>query len=70
MVLLYDEKNCPSYLINVKECQNNRLLKYGVYNKEFRGKLFKNENSDVIFFILRRNELFFQFYFFKLHIII
>ena len=45
----YDEKNCRSYVINVKECRKNRLLKHG-RNGDIRWELYKNENNDVIFY--------------------
>ena len=45
----YDEKNCQSYVINVKECRKNCLLKYG-WNLDIRWELYKNKNDDVIFY--------------------
>ena len=45
----YDEKNCQSYVINVKECGKNHLLKYGD-NDDIRWELYKNKNNDVIFY--------------------
>ena len=45
----YDKKNCRSYVINVKECGKNHLLKHGDGNN-IRWELYKNENNDVIFY--------------------
>ena len=47
----YDEKNCRSYVINVKECGKNHLLRYGDdCNVDIRWELCKNGNDDVIFY--------------------
>ena len=45
----YDEKNCRSYVINVKECGKNHLLKYDG-NDDIRWELYKNKNDEVIFY--------------------
>ena len=48
----YDEelKNCRCYVINVKECGKNRLLKHDDDNDDIRWELYKNKNDDVIFY--------------------
>ena len=46
----YDEKNCRSYVVNVKEYGKNRLLKYVGCNEDIRWELYKNKNNDVIFY--------------------
>ena len=46
----YDDVNCRSYFINVKECGKNRLLKYGGRNDDIRWELYKNKNDEVIFY--------------------
>ena len=45
----YDKNNCRCYVINVKECGKNRLLRYG-NNEDIKWELYKNENHDVIFY--------------------
>ena len=50
----YDVKNCRSYVINVKECRENRLLKYGDRNVDIRWELYKNKNDDVIFYFNKK----------------
>ena len=46
--------NCRCYVINVKECGKNHLLKYGGYNYNYnygiRWELYKNNNDEVIFY--------------------
>ena len=46
----YDDVNCRSYVINVKECGKNRLLKHGDCNVDIRWELYKNGNNEVIFY--------------------
>ena len=50
----YDEKNCRSYVINVKECRENRLLKHGGWNGDIRWELYKNKNDEVIFYFNKK----------------
>ena len=51
----YDKKNCRSYVINVKECGKNRLLKYaGGCNVDIRWELYKNGNNEVIFYFKKK----------------
>ena len=45
----YDDVNCRSYVVNVKECRKNRLLEYG-WNDDIRWELYKNKNDEVIFY--------------------
>ena len=45
----YDKKNCRSYVINVKECGKNRLLKHG-RDIDIKWELYENKNNDVIFY--------------------
>ena len=46
----YDVKNCRCYVVNVKECGKNRLLKHDGDGNNIRWKLYKNKNDDVIFY--------------------
>ena len=47
----YDDVNCRSYVINVKEYGKNRLLKHGFdCNYDIRWELYKNKNDEVIFY--------------------
>ena len=51
----YDKKNCRCYVINVKECGKNHLLKYGGgCNVDIRWELYKNGNHDVIFYFNKK----------------
>ena len=51
----YDEKNCRCYVINVKECGKNRLLKHGGgWNEDIRWELYKNKNDEVIFYFNKK----------------
>ena len=52
----YDDVNCRSYVINVKECGKNRLLKYGDWNgnEDIRWELYKNKNNEVIFYFNKK----------------
>ena len=50
----YDDVNCRSYVINVKECGKNRLLKHRGYNDDIRLELYKNKNDDVIFYFNKK----------------
>ena len=51
----YDMNNCRSYVINVKECGKNHLLKYGYgYNVDIRWELYKNKNDEVIFYFNKK----------------
>ena len=51
----YDVKNCRSYVINVKECGKNHLLKYGGRNNnDIRWELYKNKNDEVIFYFKKK----------------
>ena len=49
----YNEKNCRCYVINVKECGKNHLLRYG-YNDDIRWELYKNVNDEVIFYFNKK----------------
>ena len=46
----YDDVNCRSYVINVKECGKNHLLKHGGYKNDIRWELYKYGNNEVIFY--------------------
>ena len=50
----YDMNNCRCYVINVKECGKNRLLKHGGVNVDIRWELYKNKNDDVIFYFNKK----------------
>ena len=51
----YDEKNCRSYVVNVKECGKNHLLKCGYnWNVDIRWELYKNKNDEVIFYFNKK----------------
>ena len=55
----YGEKNCRSYVINVKECGKNHLLKHGNDgNGDIRWEFYKNKNDDVIFYFNKKWTLF------------
>ena len=49
----YDDVNCQSYVINVKECGKNHLLEHGGYNN-IRWGLYKNKNHEVIFYFKKK----------------
>ena len=51
----YDDVNCRSYVINVKECGKNSLLEYGDdWNGDIRWELYKNGNNEVIFYFNKK----------------
>ena len=51
----YDDVNCRSYVINVKECGKNRLLEYGGdCNDDIKWELYKNKNDEVIFYFNKK----------------
>ena len=51
----YDEKNCRSYVINVKECGKNHLLEHdGDCNVDIKWELYKNKNDEVIFYFNKK----------------
>ena len=50
----YDRMNCRSYVINVKECGKNRLLKHGGCNEDIRWELYKYGNNEVIFYFKKK----------------